>query len=60
MGMLAVVRVLGECRAELEGLQQAERFRILTNHRALEYFMTTRKAEHTPGQMGGVPFKILL
>ena len=41
--MLAVIRALEEWRAELEGLQRKERFEILTDHRALEYFMTTKK-----------------
>jgi hypothetical protein len=40
--MLAIIRVLQEYRAELEGLQREERFDILTDHRALEYFMTTK------------------
>jgi hypothetical protein len=41
--MLAIIRALGEWRAELEGLQREDRFEIITNHRALEYFMTTKK-----------------
>jgi RNase H-like domain found in reverse transcriptase len=41
--MLAIVRALEEWRAELEGLQRKERFDILTDRKALEYFMTTRK-----------------
>ena len=41
--MLAIVRALQEWRAELEGLQLRERFNIYTDHRALEYFMTTKK-----------------
>jgi hypothetical protein len=41
--MLAVIRALQEWRAELEGLHRNERFKILTDHRALEYFMTTKK-----------------
>jgi len=40
--MLAIVRALQEYRAELEGLQRKERFDILTDHRALEYFMSTK------------------
>jgi hypothetical protein len=40
--MLAIVRALQEYRAELEGLQRKERFDILTDHRALEYFMTKK------------------
>jgi hypothetical protein len=39
--LLAIVRALTEWRAELEGLRS--RFDILTDHRALEYFMTTKK-----------------
>jgi len=41
--MLAIIRALQEWRAELEGLQLQERFDIYTDHRALEYFMTTKK-----------------
>lgn len=41
--MLAVIRALEEWRAELEGLQRKDRFEILTDHRALEYFMATKK-----------------
>ena len=41
--LLAIVRALEEWRAELEGLQRNERFAILSDHRALEYFMTTKK-----------------
>ncbi|BCR85209.1 uncharacterized protein ACHE_20667S [Aspergillus chevalieri] len=41
--MLAIIRALQEWRAELEGLQLRERFNIYTDHRALEYFMTTKK-----------------
>lgn len=41
--MLAVIRALEEWRAELEGLQRTERFDIFTDHKALEYFMTTKK-----------------
>jgi len=40
--MLAVVRALEEWRAELEGLQDAP-FKVYSDHRALEYFMTTKK-----------------
>ena len=40
--MLAIIRALSEWRAELEGLQREERFKILTDHRALEYFMSTK------------------
>jgi RNase H-like domain found in reverse transcriptase len=38
-----VICALEEWRAELEGLQRKERFEISTDHRALEYFMTTKK-----------------
>lgn len=41
--MLAIIRALQEWRAELEGLRLRERFDIYTDHRALEYFMTTKK-----------------
>ncbi|KKA22102.1 Retrovirus polyprotein, partial [Rasamsonia emersonii CBS 393.64] len=41
--MLAIIRSLEEWRAELEGLQREEPFDILTDHRALEYFMTTKR-----------------
>jgi len=41
--MLAIIRALQEWRAELEGLRLQERFNIYTDHRALEYFMTTKK-----------------
>lgn len=41
--MLAIVRALEEWRAELEGLQLSERFDVLTDHQALQYFMTTKK-----------------
>ncbi|ODM22623.1 hypothetical protein SI65_00212 [Aspergillus cristatus] len=41
--MLAIIRALKEWRAELEGLKLRERFNIYTDHRALEYFMTTKK-----------------
>lgn len=39
--LLAITRALNHWRAELEGLDQ--RFDILTDHRALEYFMSTKK-----------------
>jgi hypothetical protein len=39
--MLAIVLSLGEWRAELEGLQEVP-FKIYSDHRALEYFMTTK------------------
>src|SRR5271156_5195359 len=41
--MLAIIRALKEWRAELEGLQTELLFLIYSNHRALEYFMTTKK-----------------
>lgn len=41
--MLAIIRSLQEWRAELEGLQLRKRFDIYTDHRSLEYFMTTKK-----------------
>lgn len=41
--MLAIIRALEEWRPELEGLQREDRFDIITDHRALEYFMTTKK-----------------
>jgi len=39
--MLAIIRALEEWRPELEGLQRV--FDIYTDHRALEYFMTTTR-----------------
>ena len=41
--LLAIVRSLEMWRAELEGLQCRDRFSIYTDHRALEYFMTSKK-----------------
>jgi hypothetical protein len=41
--MLAIIRALEEWRAELEGLQTELLFLIYSDHRALEYFMTTKK-----------------
>ncbi|KAI9035170.1 retrovirus polyprotein [Aspergillus affinis] len=41
--LLAIVRALELWRTELEGLQTTERIDIWTDHRALEYFMTTKK-----------------
>jgi RNase H-like domain found in reverse transcriptase len=41
--MLAIIRVLEQWRAELEGLQAKDLIQILTDHRALEYFMTKRQ-----------------
>lgn len=40
--MLAIIRALEEWRAELKGLQVAERFDIWTDHQSLQYFMTTK------------------
>jgi len=40
--LLAIIRALEEWRPELEGLQQEDPFDILTDHWALEYFMTTK------------------
>jgi transposase InsO family protein len=40
--MLAIILSLGEWRAELEGLQHIP-FLIYSDHRSLEYFMTTKK-----------------
>jgi hypothetical protein len=41
--MLAIIRALEEWRPELVGLQREDRFEILSDHRALEYFMSTKK-----------------
>jgi hypothetical protein len=41
--MLAIIRALEEWRLELVRLQREDQFKILSNHRALEYFMTTKK-----------------
>jgi transposase InsO family protein len=41
--LLAIVRALKEWRPELEGLQANDRFEILSDHRALEYFMATKE-----------------
>lgn len=41
--LLAIIRALQEWRAELEGLQLRKRFSIFTDHKALEYFMSTKK-----------------
>jgi RNase H-like domain found in reverse transcriptase len=40
--MLAIIRALQEYIADLEGLQREERFDIFTDHRVLEYFMTSK------------------
>lgn len=50
--MLAIIRSLQEWHAELEGLQLRERFSIYTDHRSLEYFMTTKKTECSTSPMG--------
>jgi len=39
--MLAIIRALEQWRAELEGLPS--QIRILSDHKALEYFMTKRQ-----------------
>jgi hypothetical protein len=39
--MLAIIRALNEWRVELMGVKST--FDVLTDHRALEYFMTTKK-----------------
>ena len=41
--MLAIIRALEEWRAELEGLQRAERFGIWIDHQSLQYFMTSKR-----------------
>jgi hypothetical protein len=41
--MLAIIRSLVGWRAELEGLQAREPIKIYSDHRALEYFMTTKQ-----------------
>ena len=41
--LLAVVLAIKEWRAWLEGLQTKEPFLLYSDHRALEYFMTTKK-----------------
>lgn len=40
--LMAIVRSLETWRVELEGLQRKEPFSIITDHRALEFFMTKR------------------
>lgn len=40
--LLAIVRSFEEWRAELIGLQRSDRFDVITDHKALEYFMTKR------------------
>jgi hypothetical protein len=41
--MLAIIRAFQEWRPELEGLQRVGPFEVITDHRALEYFMTSKK-----------------
>jgi transposase InsO family protein len=41
--MLAIIRAFQEWRPELEGLQRVSPFEVITDHRALEYFMTSKK-----------------
>ena len=41
--LLAIVLVVKEWRAWLEGLQTSDPFRLYSNHRSLEYFMITKK-----------------
>ena len=41
--MLAIILALQEWRAWLEGLQVEEPFQVYSDHRALEYFMTTKR-----------------
>jgi hypothetical protein len=41
--LLAIIKALEEWQAKLEGLQRSNRFSIYTDHKALEYFMTTKK-----------------
>jgi transposase InsO family protein len=40
--MLAIIRALREWRPELEGLQRAGPFEVITDHRALLYFMKSK------------------
>ena len=39
--MLAIIRSLSQWRAELQGI--GSRVKIYTDHKALEYFMTTKQ-----------------
>jgi transposase InsO family protein len=41
--MLAIILAVAEWRAWLQGLQRDDPFQIYSDHRALEYFMTTKK-----------------
>jgi hypothetical protein len=41
--LLAIVLAIKEWRAWLKGLQAKELFLLYSDHRALEYFMTTKK-----------------
>ena len=40
--MLAIVRALQHWRAELEGKANTELIQVVTDHKALEYFMTSK------------------
>lgn len=40
---LLAIRALETWRPELQGLRQEDRFEVLTDHRALEYFMSSKK-----------------
>ena len=41
--MLAIILAFEQWRAELEGIQTDDPFSVYSDHRALEYFMTTKK-----------------
>jgi hypothetical protein len=41
--LLAIIHTLEEWRAELQGLQRAEPFKIFTDHQALQYFMQKQR-----------------
>ena len=43
--VLAIIRALKEWRAELEGLASPEPFNVLTDHRALQHFMSKKKLD---------------
>ncbi|KAL1954526.1 hypothetical protein VTO42DRAFT_1086 [Malbranchea cinnamomea] len=51
--MLAVIKSLAAWRGELEGRQGDEPFKVLTDHRALEYFMTTKKLNAQQARWAG-------
>ncbi|KAE8548994.1 hypothetical protein EYB25_009377 [Talaromyces marneffei] len=40
--LLAIIKAFHEWKPELLGLRSEERFEVLSDHRALEYFMTTK------------------